>query len=201
MDGEGSLVGPRNKVRVDFMRIVVLVIVVGLTAYLISIREQAAELTKYGYPGVFLINALASGTILLPAPGAMMTFAMGGVFQPLWVGVVAGAGAACGELTGYAAGYSGQAVVQNTDLYNKVISRMRIHMRATMLVVLLAAAIPNPFFDIVGIAAGVLRVRLDQFVVATLIGNVVKMSLFAYAGSASISWASFISERLYQMVR
>jgi uncharacterized membrane protein YdjX (TVP38/TMEM64 family) len=183
-----------------YMRIAILLAVFGLTAYLMAIRDQAAELTRYGYPGVFLLNALASGTILMPAPGVMMTFAFGGVFEPVWVGIVAGAGAACGELSGYAAGYSGQGVALHFSLYERLIERMKLHWRATMLVLLVTAAIPNPFFDLVGIAAGVMRVRLDQFLAATLVGNVIKMVMFAYAGSFSVGWVSFMYERLLKLV-
>lgn len=183
------------------LRIGILLLVVGLTAYLFAIRDQAAELGIYGYPGVFLVNCLASATILLPAPGAVMTFALGGVFHPFWVGVVAGGGAACGELTGYAAGFSGQAVVENTLLYEKLIGRMKRHMRATLLVLLIAAVIPNPFFDLVGMAAGVLRVRLDQFLGVALLGNAIKMVMIAYAGSFSIGWASFIVAQISQFFR
>ena len=174
--------------RMQIIRMIVLLVVIGSTLYIFSMRDRASELTSYGYPGIFLVNMLASGTILMPAPGVIVTFAFGGVFQPSWIGVVAGAGAAVGELTGYAIGFSGQAVVLNVAYYKSLLGWMKRHTGATMLVLLVMATIPNPFFDLVGMAAGVLRVRLNQFLAATLLGNITKMLLFAYAGAYSVEW-------------
>ena len=49
------------------------------------------------------------------------------------------------------------------------------------------AFIPNPFFDLAGIAAGALKLPLIPFLVWVLIGKTLKMLVFAYAGS-SFSW-------------
>ena len=87
------------------------------------------------------------------------------------VGLAAAAGAAIGELTGYAAGISGQAVVENLRLYDKLLHRMKRHTRATVVVLVIMAAIPNPAFDLVGIAAGTLRVPLLRFFLSALAGN------------------------------
>ena len=61
------------------------------------------------------LSILANGTVILPAPGVIFVFAMGAIFNPFWVAVAAGAGAALGELTGYLVGFSGQAVVERAD--------------------------------------------------------------------------------------
>lgn len=165
-----------------------LFIVVALSFYLITVREHAAALAQYGYPGIILINAIASGTVLLPAPGVIFTYTFGSVFNPLLVGIAAATGAAIGELSGYAAGVSGQTVVENMGLYNRLLTRMRRHTRATVAVLVIMAAIPNPAFDLVGIAAGTLRVPLSRFFLAAFAGNLVKMLTFAYAGAYSLRW-------------
>jgi membrane protein DedA with SNARE-associated domain len=72
------------------------------------------DFAAYGYPGIFLIMLMANATVFLPAPGVAVVFAMGSVFNPLGVALAAGTGGAIGELTGYLAGFSGQAVVENT---------------------------------------------------------------------------------------
>ncbi len=175
---------PRTKV----LRLLLLLVVIALSLWLVSVREHAAKLSQFGYPGIMLINAITSGTVLIPMPGVIVTYTLGGVFNPLLVALAAAAGAALGELSGYAAGVSGQAVVGNMHLYNRMLARMRQHTRATMLVLVIMAAIPNPAFDLVGIAAGTLRVPLLRFFLSAFAGNLVKMLAFAYAGAYSFSW-------------
>ena len=65
---------------------------------------------------------------------------------------------------------------------------MRRHTRATVAVLFVMAAIPNPAFDLVGIAAGTLRVPLSRFFLSAFAGNLVKMLTFAYAGAHSLRW-------------
>ena len=174
--------------RTIFLRLIMLLTVVALSFYLVTVREHAAALSQYGYPGIVLINAIASGTVLIPAPGVIFTYTFGAVFNPLLVGIAAAVGAAIGELSGYAAGVSGQAVVENIGLYNRLLTRMRRHTRATVAVLFVMAAIPNPAFDLVGIAAGTLRVPLSRFFLSAFAGNLVKMLTFAYAGAHSLRW-------------
>ena len=85
--------------------------VIGITVYVYSIRDQVEEFAQYGYFGAFLIMVIANATVILPAPGVAVVFAMGGVLNPLGVALAAGAGGTIGELTGYLAGFCGQAAV------------------------------------------------------------------------------------------
>src|SRR5688572_31197479 len=105
-----------NSLGLTLMRIGALIFVIALTVYIYSIRDRAEELAQYGYPGIFLLSILANATIVLPAPGLAIVFAMGGVFSPIGVGLASGAGATLGELSGYLAGFSGQAVIENRGI-------------------------------------------------------------------------------------
>lgn len=173
--------------RLTILRIFALLAVIGLSVYIFSIRAQAEKMATYGYPGIFIISILANATILLPAPGIAVVFAMGSVFNPFFVGIVAGAGAAIGEISGYVAGFSGQGVIENIKLYNRINSWMRSYGAFT---ILLLAAIPNPFFDLAGMAAGALKMPIQKFVFWCVIGKIIKMLIFAYTGAYSINWLS-----------
>ncbi|MGA7606938.1 MAG: VTT domain-containing protein [Anaerolineales bacterium] len=175
----------RSTIAIKILRALVLLAVIGISVYIFEIRDKAAKFAEYGYPGIFLISILANGTILIPAPGIAFVFAMGGVFNPLIVGLVAGAGAAIGELSGYIAGFSGQPVAEKTKIYRRIESWMR---RYGMLTIFVLAMIPNPFFDLAGMAAGALKMPLYKFLIACLPGKIIKMWIFAYAGAYSISW-------------
>ena len=166
-------------------RIVLLIVVVAISYLIFTIRDQAPRLAAYGYPGIFLISVLANATIIVPAPGIAIVFAMGSVFNPAVVGLVAGAGAALGELSGYAAGVSGQGVAEQTHVYQRIYPLMQKYGAWTTF---LLAALPNPFFDLAGMAAGALKMPLRSFLWWCLLGKIIKMLMFAYTGAYSIDW-------------
>lgn len=179
------VVKKKNNWLVNILRILAIAAVIGITVYIYSIRDRVEEFAEYGYPGIFLIMLLANATVILPAPGVAVVFAMGSVFNPLGVAFAAGAGGAIGELTGYLAGYGGQAVVENTKIYNKILPWVK---KYGAWVILVLSAIPNPFFDMAGIAAGIARIPLWQFLLACWVGQTIKMAMFAYAGAYSVDW-------------
>jgi membrane protein YqaA with SNARE-associated domain len=173
---------PKKKLsntKLNIIRGVILVLVLALTVVLIIYRNQIQSLKAYGYPGIFLFSILANATILIPVPGVVFTSAMGAVFNPLWVSLAAGAGAAIGELSGYLAGFSGQAVVEDSKRYEKVVHWMEKYGDVTILVL---AFIPNPLFDLAGISAGILKMPVWKFLLFCVIGKILKMMMFAYAG-------------------
>ena len=169
----------------NLLRVLALFAVVGITLYVYSIRERVEEFAAFGYPGIFLIALLANATILLPAPGIAVIYAMGAIFNPLGVGLAAGSGGALGEISGYLAGFSGQAVVERADIYNRI--RPYVD-RYGGWAILVLSAIPNPFFDVAGIAAGIAKMPLRTFLVFTFLGQLIKMTFFAVAGHYSIGW-------------
>jgi uncharacterized membrane protein YdjX (TVP38/TMEM64 family) len=181
------------KTRLTILRILVLVGVVALIAALFIYREQVKKLENYGYIGVFLISIAANATIIIPLPGVAFTTAMGAIFNPLGVAVAAGLGAAIGELTGYMAGFSGQAVAERTALYDRLTTWMKAHQNLAYGVILLLAFIPNPLFDLAGMASGALKLPLWKFLLACAVGKILKMMMFAYAGYYSVAWLASIS--------
>lgn len=175
---------PRSR-RVTILRLLALLAVIGITVFIFAVRDRAEQLAAYGYPGIFVLSLLANATLILPAPGLAITFAMGAVFHPLGVTIAAASGATLGELTGYMAGFSGQAVIENAAVYERLLDWTR---RFGGLTIIALAAIPNPIFDLAGIAAGALRMPVGLFLLYTWIGKLIKMALFAYGGAASIDW-------------
>ena len=174
----------------NVLRVLALFAVIGITLYIFSIRDKVEQFAGLGYPGVFLVALLANATVLLPAPGVAVIYAMGAIFNPFGVGLAAGTGGALGEVSGYLAGFSGQAVVERTEVYNRVRPWVDKYGGWAILVL---SAIPNPFFDIAGIAAGIAKMPLRTFLLFTWIGQLIKMTLFALAGHYSITlWNEFI---------
>lgn len=165
-------------------RIVAILIVIALTVFIYSVRDQAEELQEYGYLGIFIISFMTNATVLLPAPGIALVFAMGAVFNPIYIALAAGAGGALGELSGYLAGFSGQAIVDRTNVYERFHNWIE---KYGFFAILILAALPNPFFDVAGVAAGILKMPLPRFLLAVWIGVTIKMFLFAWVGSTSLA--------------
>ncbi len=167
----------------NILRVLALFAVIAITLYVFSIRNRVEQFAVLGYPGIFLIALLANATVLLPAPGVAVIYAMGAIFNPIGVGLAAGTGGALGELSGYLAGFSGQAVIEQMDAYERIKPWV---VRYGGWAILVLSAIPNPFFDIAGIAAGIAKMPVRTFLLFTWIGQLIKMTLFAMAGHYSI---------------
>ena len=186
LNGEVLSASRMNKAtRTTLARIAALLVVIGISLYIFSIRDQAAKLALYGYPGVFILTFLAYGTVLFPPPGVAVVFAMGAVLNPLLVGVISGFGAALGELIGYLAGFSGQGVAERSNRYEKLYGWMQ---RNGSLTIFVLAALPNPFFDIGGIIAGALRMPYSRFLLFCWLGETIKMTTIAYMGGTASKW-------------
>jgi membrane protein YqaA with SNARE-associated domain len=174
-----------SKRALNLIRVAVLLAVIALTVVLVINRDKIQALQAYGYPGIFLFSILANATILIPVPGVVFTSAMGAVFNPLWVSFAAGAGAALGELSGYMAGFSGRSVVENSERYERVVRWMRKYGDVTILVL---AFVPNPLFDLAGIVAGILKMPVWKFLIFCMVGKILKMMMFAFAGEWVINF-------------
>ncbi len=167
--------------RTTIQRAAALAMFVAITAAALLLSDSLADLGEYGYLGVFLASLIGSATIILPLPAFALTFAMGGTMpSPLLVGLAAGLGSAIGELTGYLAGYGGRGIVENQASYDWIVEKTR---RYGAWFIFAAALIPNPAFDLAGIAAGALRYPVGYFFVACTAGKTIRMVLLAYAGA------------------
>jgi uncharacterized membrane protein YdjX (TVP38/TMEM64 family) len=173
-------------------RIVAILFAVIISVLIIIFRKQLAGLGAYGYPGLFLLNVFTSATIILPMPGLALAFAAGATLNPLLVGLAVGSGAAIGELTGYLAGYGGQGLVENNAGYAKIVGWTQ---RFGLWVVFFLALIPNPFFDVVGMVAGLLRIPAWRFLLACWAGNVIKATTIALIGAQTVMRISPLLEQ------
>lgn len=166
-------------------RLAGLVFAVGITVAVYMLRDHLRDAASYGYAGLFLISILGNATIVLPVPTLLTAFLGGGVFNPVLVGIISAAGATLGELTGYVAGLGGQVVVENREIYRRFERWMH---RYGLVALFVLAAIPNPFFDVAGIIAGMSRMRVTTFLLVTWAGKIVKFVLIAFAGAGGMGF-------------
>jgi len=90
-DGKGMEAGEEQQARAArrpflsrelYLRILVLILVLGVTVAIFVFRDRVANLAGYGYLGAFLISLLSSATILLPVPGIAVICAIGATYDP-----------------------------------------------------------------------------------------------------------------------
>lgn len=134
----------------------------------------------YGYLGIFLSTLLPSATVIFPSPTLAAAWIGGTFLNPMWVGLLAGLGATIGEITGYLMGYGGSAMAERSRNYERI---QRLVARYGLPVVFIFALIPNPLFDLTGIAAGTARMPVWRFLAVCFLGKAIRFILIAYLGS------------------
>ncbi len=173
-----------------WLRLAVITLITALAFWLALNPQWVAAADHWGYVGAFLISLVASATIVLPAPGLVVILAMSAALNPLLLALVAAIGGALGELTGYFAGVSGRALVEeNEPENNKWLRRVRRWTEqygAWTLFVF--AAFPLPLFDVAGMVAGALRMRVATFLLAVTAGKCVKYGVILLLGARSLEW-------------
>jgi uncharacterized membrane protein YdjX (TVP38/TMEM64 family) len=145
------------------------------------LTELFLLLKPYGYLGAFLINIIASSTIILPLPAAAFVFALGSVLNPFFIGLASGLGAAIGEFTGYGLGVGSRRIIRKKwkkqiDETQKLFSKY-----GGFFVIFIFAATPLPD-DIAGIVGGIFRYPVKKYFLAVLLGKIVLNVFIAYAG-------------------
>lgn len=179
--------GRTSRWRLEYTVLILVGVLLSLSAIaFFYFSTDIDNLASYGYVGLFFINVISAATIFLPSPAAASVVGAGGLFDDLlgipafiWVGLVAGTGEAIGEFSGYAAGYGGRIAVEERQSYHRI--RRWMERRGTVTMFLMST-VPNPFFDIAGLAAGAVQMPLRRFFVATWAGKVLKNTWLAALG-------------------
>jgi uncharacterized membrane protein YdjX (TVP38/TMEM64 family) len=145
------------------------------------LTELFSLLKPYGYLGAFLINLIASSTIIFPLPAAAFVFGLGAVLNPFLIGLASGLGAAIGEFTGYGLGVGSRKIIRRKwkkqiDDVEKLFARY-----GGFFVIFIFAATPLPD-DVVGIVGGIFRYPIKKYFLAVLLGKIVLNVFLAYAG-------------------
>ena len=141
---------------------------------------------QYGYLGIFLISLLGAMSIFVPIPYTVVIFVLGGLqtFDPLWIAVAAGTGAAIGEFSGYLIGFGGRRVIG--EKYKKKMDfLMKLFKKFGPIVIFVFALTPLPD-DLLFIPLGVMRYSLLQAFIPALLGKFFSNLIIAYSGRLSL---------------
>lgn len=141
---------------------------------------------QYGYLGVFLISFLGATSIFVPIPYTVVIFILGSLqtFDPFFIAVAAGAGAAIGEFSGYLLGVGGRKVIG--DKYKKKMDFItKLFKKYGPIAIFIFALTPLPD-DLLFIPLGVMRYSLLRAFVPALLGKFFSNLIIAYSGRWSL---------------
>jgi membrane protein YqaA with SNARE-associated domain len=172
--------------------LLVIIIVAGIFYYYKQFPGRIEELKNYGYLGAFVVSIVLNATIILPVSNLALLMALGAAMptmpEPVFIGLVGGVGAGIGELTGYLAGRSGRDLIAKNRMYTRVEGWVQ---RWGMLTIFVLSIVPF-LFDLVGLAAGALRLPLWKFFVACWAGRtilyVAMITAAAYGLKTLVPW-------------
>jgi membrane protein DedA with SNARE-associated domain len=159
-------------------------IIIGLLLVIASfvLSHTAFDFTRFsslGYAGIFIATLLGSATLFFPVPNIAVVIAGGVFLNPIGVALASGFGSALGEMVGYFVGRGGGTVIKDSK-YEPIIRKWIKSYGGFAIFGL--AFIPNPFFDLAGLGAGMVNYPLPWFFLATLIGKTLRSLALAYLG-------------------
>ena len=147
-------------------------------------RDYFKQAESLGLLGLFLVNFISSATFFVSAPAFLTIIAGGNLYSPILVALIATLGACLGDMLGFAFGHSGRRLAKKKLDRHKAIRFLEKHFhRHGALIIFLLAIIPNPFFDAIGILAGVVNYPVLRFFTIMLIGRFLRYWALAQFGS------------------
>ena len=127
-----------------------------------------------GYASIWLLSFIAAALIFLPVSAlAAVCVAVAVDLNPFVVAVVAASAESIGELTGYLAGMGGKSFFEHKRFYLRF---KNLFEKYSFLCLLIGSAIPNPLFDVLGVAAGSILYPLKRFLLLIFIGKTLKFT-------------------------
>lgn len=147
-------------------------------------RDYFKEASSLGLFGLFVVNFVSSATLFVSGPAFLTVITGGNLYSPILVAIVVSLGASLGDMLGFAFGHSGRRLTKKKLDRYKTIRFLEKHFhRHGVLIIFLLAIIPNPFFDAIGILAGVLNYPLIRFFAIMVIGRFIRYWALAEVGA------------------
>ena len=142
---------------------------------------------RIGYPGAFLLGLIGASSIIIPIPHTLALLAIGAIpgFNLTILALLAGFGAAMGELVGYGVGYAGRRVLgKKHERRFKTFARLFERLGPlTSLAIFVFALTPLPD-DLLFIPLGLSRYSLWKAFIPAVFGKFLMSWIIIHVGSA-----------------
>ncbi len=160
----------RRVLLLAFFLIVIIIAVVWFARE--DLDAMLRTLGEFGYPGIFMLSFIGAASVIVPIPYTVVLLTISAPqfgFNPLLLAIVAGFGAAVGELVGYGLGYAGRRVVSK-KYDHRLNAMLRIFDRFGMPAVFIFALTPLPD-DLLFIPLGLMRYSLWKAFIPCVAGK------------------------------
>ena len=139
-----------------------------------------------GYASIWLLSFIAAALIFLPVSAlAAVCVAVAVDLNPFVVAVVAASAESIGEQTRYLAGMGGKSFFQHKRFYLRF---KNLFEKYSFLCLLIGSAIPNPLFDVLGVAAGSILYPVRKFLLLVFIGKTLKFTWVGLSCYYGATW-------------
>lgn len=147
-------------------------------------RDFFRHARSLGLLGLFLVNFVSSAGFFVSGPAFLTIIAGGNLYSPILVAIVASLGACLGDMLGFLFGHSGRRLMKKSLESHRAMRFLEKHFhRHGALIIFLLAIIPNPFFDAVGILAGIVNYPPLKFFAIMFIGRFLRYWAMAQVGA------------------
>ena len=162
--------------------------------FLILHWGYVSQLEHQGYLGLFLISLLAGAPIPILTPIMILTFTLGSLLNPAFVGMVSGLGSAIGSALTYLTGRGGMRFLPSLDVSDpasqigRLLRKLRMPQmldfanRRGVLAVFLLSIYPNPVLTPTILGMGATHFPFTKFFLACWAGSTVQTMILAYLG-------------------
>jgi len=190
--------GKRRYLAIGLIAIITL-ITIAASVLLIINSAKISELAPHSYAGLFFISILAGAPLPIASPGIVLNVVLGSILNPVWIGLIGGAGNAVGNTLTYAAGRGGFKLFSyagNTNFekeaessrFSRLIKKLKWHRLLNFAkqkgaaVVLVLSLIPNPLLTPLVLSLGAARYKYWKFLIACWAGQTIQAMILAYIG-------------------
>ncbi len=171
------------------LAILTIVLTIAICIAVLVFWKHISHLQNYGYIGALISGFIAGSSIPMPFPYLVVTFTLGGVLNPLFVGIASGLGAGIGGTLVYLFGRSSSNLARyfispgnNRANNGRAAKIIDLAYRRGALAVFIMSLMLNPAFGPMAIAMGALRFGFLKFFFWCSVGNIAKSLFIAYCG-------------------
>jgi membrane protein DedA with SNARE-associated domain len=164
------------------------------------LRFVLESLDLVAYLGLFVVNFIGAGGLLVPIPGTriagwLMIIQQGGSLEPLTAGFIGGLAMTLGQVSVYTAARTGAGRASSlqaepaspTSRRARAMEWVRSLIRAHGFVTILGLSIvPTPLTTLATVTAGAMGMGFRRFSIASLAGRMILAFALAYLGNAIV---------------
>jgi len=177
--------------RVNIVFFIIFILCIALLALLAILQKQIKffilSAQEFGLIGIFLASLVANASIFLVIPIDVVVFFAAKLLNPFTLSLSASFGAALGEMTSYLVGYAGISSFKEDEEKLKEAEKKLLDLG--MVFIVLGSLTPFPF-DLIGLAAGMLRYNWMKFLFAAWLGKFIRYLCISYAATYGLEFLS-----------